>query len=65
MFQIMWYKLIVSEKKIRCSKITVLKAEFGTVSSLCNFLLDKVFFLKFTELGVVFKFVIQHFSIIL
>lgn len=39
MFQVMWYKLIVSEKKI----LFCWKAEFGTVSSLGDFLLDGSF----------------------
>lgn len=57
----MWYKLIVNEKnKITVLEDWVLKAVFEqSPSSLCDLPLDdSELFLKFTERGAVFRFII-------
>jgi len=55
----MWYKLIVNKK----NSVTLLEDQVleavGTAPSLCDFPLDdSELFLKFTELGAVFRFII-------
>lgn len=55
----MWYKLIVSgENDVTLPDAQVPEAVV-TALSLCDFLLDdRELFLKFTELGAVFRFII-------
>lgn len=59
LLQVMWYKLIVSgENDVTLPDAQVPEA-VGTAPSLCDFLLDdRELFLKFTELGAVFRFII-------
>lgn len=55
----MWYELIVDENNITLLGDRVLDAEVGTFSSLRDFLLDgSELFLKISELGAVFRFII-------